>query len=348
MNLTMPPASSSPDQCLRQPEGAVSGAANAHLPRLLCLHGGGTTAAIFRRQCRSLVRSFAPQFRLVFADAPYLTDAPGTDAAALVAVYPPARYGPFRCWLRRLPECVAQEALVGYDAPAAVWREADTEAVAAIERAMRKAMTADDEAGGRGEWVGLVGFSQGAKIAASVLFETQLRRDARVSSGETKHHFAGADWRFGILLAGRAPLVSLNELNSPLEGFELPTNSRAGLPPVPGDYARNQHRLRLPTVQVHGLADPGLRFHSALYADFTVPGTAELVEWDGDHRVAIRPKDVQYIVQATLRAATVSGQFAIAYLVFDNMVGAADRPLKRAGVHLDVQDGDICVSNDRD
>ncbi|KAL2125956.1 hypothetical protein VTI74DRAFT_2083 [Chaetomium olivicolor] len=312
----MPLASSSPRQYPSHP--TVVGATNAHLPRLLCLHGGGTTAAIFRRQCRSLVRAFAPHFRLVFADAPYLADAPGADATALAAVYPPARYGPFRCWLRRLPEHLAPQTLVGDDEPAVVG-DANAEAVAAIEWAMRKAMTADDEAGGQGEWVGLVGFSQGAKVAASVLFETQVRRDARASSGETKYHFAGADWRFGVLLAGRAPLVGLSELSFALEGFELPASYMCGLPPVAGDYAWNRHRLRLPTVQVHGLADPGLRFHRALYADFTAPGSAELVEWEGDHRVAIKPKDVQCIVQATLRAA------------------------KRAGVYLHTLRGDILM-----
>ncbi|KAL1846958.1 hypothetical protein VTK73DRAFT_173 [Phialemonium thermophilum] len=288
-------------QTLSPGEGAGDGG-DAHLPRLLCLHGGGTTARIFRRQCRSLVRAFSPYFRLVFADAPYLAPDPGPDAAALAAVYPPARYGPFRRWLRSSP---SEHPICDADG-----NECE-EGAAAIERAMLSAMAADDAAGGRGEWVGLLGFSQGAKVAASVLFETQGRlRGTRPQVGP----FAGVDWRFGVLLAGRGPLVALGQDTFSLAGFERPGGSAAGRtppppPPVVGERRawNSEHRIWLPTVHVHGLGDPGLAFHRALHADGTQAGSAELVEWDGDHRVAIQTKDVQRIVQAVLRAAQRAG-----------------------------------------
>ncbi|THY60769.1 hypothetical protein D6C98_02226 [Aureobasidium pullulans] len=67
------------------------------LPRILCLHGGGVTAEIFQLQARSLIKAL-PTFRLIFADGPfYCPPGPG-----IVPVY--EDYGPFRRWLRWLPE----------------------------------------------------------------------------------------------------------------------------------------------------------------------------------------------------------------------------------------------------
>ncbi|KXJ86440.1 hypothetical protein Micbo1qcDRAFT_168476, partial [Microdochium bolleyi] len=93
-------------------------------PRILCLHGGGTNARIFRAQCRALSRSLAPHFRLVYADAPFLSDDPGPD---VLSVY--AGCGPFKRWLRWKPEQPAPSS--------------DEEAVAAIDDALGDAMAAD-------------------------------------------------------------------------------------------------------------------------------------------------------------------------------------------------------------
>lgn len=42
-----------------------------HLPRILCLHGGGTNAKIFHAQCRVLRAELKGIFRLCFAEAPF-------------------------------------------------------------------------------------------------------------------------------------------------------------------------------------------------------------------------------------------------------------------------------------
>ena len=159
------------------------------LPRILCLHGGGVNAAIFKAQSRSLIRHLQHSFRLVWADGPFFCD-PHSD---IIGVY--SDYAPFRRWLRWLPEhpeidedtCIEE---IGY--------------------AMRTAMEDDDREGGTGEWVGLMGFSQGAKLSASLLLEqqareTQARKEGtKIATGLTG--IPGIRWRFGILLAGRAPL----------------------------------------------------------------------------------------------------------------------------------------------
>lgn len=194
-------------------------------PRILCLHGGGVSAAIFRAQARALIRHL-PGFRLVFADGPHVSE-PGPG---ILPVY--EKWGPFRRWLR--------------------WRlhhpELDDQTAAdAIVSSLERCKAADASTG---PWVALLGFSQGAKMAVSLLYDQQIRaeRDGRADTA----------YRFAVLLAGRGPLLSFcrhslspalmtpgqlssthhDELEHPL--FESP------------------HVLRLPTVHVHGLRDGGL------------------------------------------------------------------------------------------
>jgi hypothetical protein len=197
------------------------------LPRLLCLHGGGVNAAIFEAQSRSLIRHLRHSFRLVWADAPFYCDA----HADVVDVY--ASYAPFRRWLRWLPEHA----------------EIDSEScIEEIGYAIRTAMEDDDRAGGTGEWVGLMGFSQGAKMTASLLLEQQAREEkARRDGGAVETGLigvAGINWRFGVLLAGRAPMSNhLDERGSgqscgPFGGVSVLQKGGSGSYAAEADAAR--------------------------------------------------------------------------------------------------------------
>ncbi|RYP17467.1 hypothetical protein DL765_004513 [Monosporascus sp. GIB2] len=248
------------------------------LPRILCLHGGGTNSRIFRTQCRTLARALSPHFRLVYAEAPFDSTA-GPD---VLSVY--ADHGPFKRWLRWLPEHPPLD---------------DREAVAAIDAALTAAKDADDAAGGAGPWVGLLGFSQGAKLAASLLFRQQVREEKLLG--------AGSRWRFAVLMAGRSPLVALDPdvfTSSLLSGA-----GEVGLrgPPDLMDIAAGRHVLRLPTVHVHGRNDPGLHLHRELMEDYCDPASVRLVEWDGAHRVPLKATDVQPVVDQILEVAKETG-----------------------------------------
>ena len=245
--------------------------ATLHLPRLLCLHGGGTNALIFRMQCRVLEKRLRHSFRLVYAQAPFVGVEPGPD---VTSVY--KDHGPFRSWLRdhRMP---------------GVWTSGDV--AAGIDAALALAMAADDAAGATGDWVGLLGFSQGAKVAVSVLYRQQ--------------RCGGSDFRFAILFAGRGPLVWLApELPLPLglvdaaTLFTLPAPTPSWLL-----YGSDEHILRLPTIHVHGLKDPGLDRHRELLQDYCSPPQATLLEWEGDHRIPIKTRDVDMVVQQIIRTA---------------------------------------------
>jgi predicted esterase len=260
------------------------------LPRILCLHGGGVNAAIFEAQARCLIRHLQHSFRLVWADAPFFCD-PHSD---IIGVY--SDYAPFRRWLRWLPS----------------HPEVDEETcIEEIGYAMRTTMEDDDRAGGTGEWVGLMGFSQGAKLSASLLLEQQARENeakkrgpaAPITPGPTG--LPGIHWRFGILLAGRAPLSNLNPRLLSSQALGSAGNISEGF-----EFCKEvdeQATLRVPTLHVHGLADPGLHLHRKLLDEYCAEGTASLVEWDGAHRIPIKSMDVDRVVAAIYDLAQRTG-----------------------------------------
>lgn len=250
-----------------------------HLPRILCLHGGGSNARIFQAQCRALKAELSHHFRFVFADAPFPSE-PGPD---VTSVY--RNFGPYRRWLRSDPHQPYVQA---------------REAIKEIDDALSLAMNESDCQGATGEWVGVFGFSQGAKMAASLLLRQQ------VCSAKLGSHFAPSNFRFAVLMAGRAPLVSLDHylLSDPA----LLDASQLTLEQVPGFATKCQedHILRLPTIHVHGLNDPDLHLHRAFLNDYCSE-EARLVEWDGQHRVPIKTKDVRPVVDVILDVAQATG-----------------------------------------
>lgn len=261
-----------------------------HLPRVLCLHGGGVTGEIFRLQARALVFHLSSSFRLVFADAPFFCDAgPG-----IIPVY--AGMGPYRRWLRWLPHHQVVDA--------------DT-AVEEIRYQIESAMEEDDRQGATGEWVGFMGFSQGAKVSASLLFESQRRRDLR-SRGQLVRGYEGdnvetklwsQDWSFAVLMAGRSPLVAFSP-DSESFPFQTARDADSGQDRGP---VQDEALLKLPTLHVHGLKDVGIHLHRQLLNQYCSKDSAELMEWDGDHRVPLKTSDVEVFVDKMLSVARKAG-----------------------------------------
>lgn len=260
------------------------------LPRILCLHGGGVNAAIFEAQSRSLIRHLETSFHLVWADAPFFCD-PHPD---IIEVYGP--YAPFRRWLRALPE------------------HAEIDAKTCVEEigyALRTAMENDSQKGATGEWVGLMGFSQGSKVCASILLEQQAREAQAERCGELAvavgfTSIPNLHWRFGILLAGSAPLINLNPeiLTSPaLIGAGDVLSEKFWV----GRKMDKEAVVRIPTLHVHGLADAGLHLHRKLLYEYCSEESTRLVEWEGTHRVPLKSSDVVRVVRAIYDTAEKTG-----------------------------------------
>lgn len=262
----MPPSTTPPDPTL-------------HLPRLLCLHGGGVTGEAFRLQSRALIARLKSTFRLVFADGPFLCD-PGPG---LLPVY--ADFAPFRRWLRWLPE----------------HKEIDAEsAVEEVWYQIRLAMETDDAEGADGEWVGLMGFSQGAKVSASFLYDQQVKEAAKKGS-------SGTSWKFAVLLAGRAPLVSLSEVTAGNKALVDAAEISEGFETVNPEMWDGWKKLEIPTLHVHGTEDPGLHLHRRLLNQYCEPSTTTVVEWPGNHRVPIKKTDLDPIIEAIIDIAKKTG-----------------------------------------
>ena len=244
------------------------------LPRILCLHGGGVNAEVFEMQMRAIIASQKPYFRFIFADAPFLCD-PGPG---IVPVY--EKYGPFRRWFRWQADHPTID---------------DDSAIEEIKYSINSAMERDR---GSGPFVAVLGFSQGAKLAASLLYEQQLQKASAQRSGEPETEF-----RFGVLLAGRAPLISLSELSA---GLGLGSASD-----IPGDTEfkalDEDRRLKIPTVHVHGSRDPGVELHRRLLKNYCDPPSASLVKWNGGHRVPVQTTDVVAVTSQIMTVAKLTG-----------------------------------------
>ncbi|KAF2023434.1 citrinin biosynthesis oxidoreductase CtnB [Setomelanomma holmii] len=258
-------------------------------PRILCLHGGGVNAEVFRLQARALIAGLSHTFRLVFANGPFLCD----PSPEILPVY--ADSGPYRRWLRWLPQDPIIDANLAINE---IWFQ------------VRAAMDEDTAQGADGPWVGLLGFSQGAKLSASLLFDQQVRVEA-ARRGDTKALMERATtWKFGVLLAGSAPLVSLSDYSTGRKCFVNAAEKSESFDNAPrGDETEGEtqgYTLRIPTVHVHGVEDSGIHLHRRLLNKMD-KNTVTLVEWDGNHRVPVKTVDVERIVEATMSVARKTG-----------------------------------------
>ncbi|EXJ89645.1 hypothetical protein A1O3_02712 [Capronia epimyces CBS 606.96] len=279
-----------------------------HLPRLLCFHGGGTNSNIFRTQCRAISKALATSFRFCFVEAPYRSH-PGPDVARVFK-----DMGPFKAWLRWKNDEPDPDTDADHQhhsqhpqhLPPCPEADADADAVRRIHDSIQAAMDQDNERGGTGEWVGLLGFSQGAKICASILFTQQHCAEVLGTRNQTHGHGPSPDlprFRFAVLLAGRAPLVWLDATSDVTMAtgvvgaatLSTALNNGISLPPIP-----LADRLRTPTLHVHGLRDPGLSLHQEFLYRCCDPATTQLLEWDGAHQVPIKSVHVRALVQEIL------------------------------------------------
>lgn len=249
---------------------------NLSLPRILCLHGGGVNGQVFRLQCRTLIAQLASTFRLVFMDAPY----PSSPHKDIVAVY--GEFAPFYRWLPWTSE------------------EPDLPPGAGAEDVMNACLIAMERDPGSGPWAGVLGFSQGAKIAASLLW-AQQRAEVLLGRGQARTTF-----QFGVLMAGSAPILHLDlRLGQPrhIADAAMFSTDFEDYPAAP----YGGHVLTVPTLHVHGLRDAGIERHRLLLGLYCKPGVTRLVEWDAGHRLPVKTVDVEVVVRELLDMARKAG-----------------------------------------
>ena len=183
----------------------------ANLPRILCLHGGGTSGIIFKIQLRRLVLALRQYFTFVFVTAP-LESGPGPGVVPAFT-----DCGPYYRWIT--PEGQEKEPLQ-----------------LEVREILKDAMKKDG-----GEFVGVLGFSQGAMMAAGLLIDQE--------EGDNE---GMPEWKFGVMLCGGHPPSSLSASRKHDAGLDLDVKKDEY-----GEIRRPDlgEMIRVPSVHMRGLQD---------------------------------------------------------------------------------------------
>ncbi|KAI9369565.1 serine hydrolase FSH [Aspergillus egyptiacus] len=222
------------------------------LPRIACFHGGGSNASIYEIQCGFLSSLLSDTFQLEFFDAPFTRSAgPGVLPAF-------AGYGPYKSWFD-------PEASIDQDHDRRDGSGYDVAGRDGVERVWRLMQ----ERSGAGEWVGVMGFSQGTRMAGGLLLDQQRREKWACNGvdsngdGEAKVKAAGRPkLKFGVLcMGGGAPMES--EVR-----FKLKEPDNV---------------IRIPTLHMHGLKDEYLQYGREQMAKYYDPATTTLYEINYHH-----------------------------------------------------------------
>lgn len=166
------------------------------LPRILCFHGGGSSGSIFRIQARKIEQTLRHHFRFVFINGPFKSVAgPG-----ILPIFEGS--GPYHRW-----HCDVSAASV-FDI---------TEAEIAAERRtvceyLYRLLRIEDGA----PFVGVMGFSQGTRVATGLLLEQQLQaqqqqQQQRQWQKNHKDDLRPPPLRFAVLLGGTYPPLPLTD-----------------------------------------------------------------------------------------------------------------------------------------
>ena len=216
------------------------------LPCLLCIHGGGTSASIFKIQTTRLQRALSGHFRFVFVDGPFECEAgPGVlpffDGM-----------GPYRRWINE----------EGFDEDK-------------VRPLLRKRMAEDG-----GQFVGVLGFSQGARLALGLLHEKQEMEPE-----------AFYELRFGVFICGTYPPLGLSSSLfevAPIAQFESHSWDE-----------KHENILSIPSIHVIGDNDP-YRHKSRLLAQCSEPSSASIMRFRMGHHLPVLPADTQRLADGIL------------------------------------------------
>ena len=213
------------------------------LPDILCLHGSGVNATVFKFQTQVFRNLLSKTFDFVFLDAPF-------ERAAGDGVLPFFDgCEPFFRWKSKSDDNIFTH------------EEVEPEVKKLIEKTLKMG---DD-------WVGILGFSQGGRLAAGLLAE-QERREEETGEGE------GEGFKFGVFLM--TPNPPMTELVYEDSGIE---------------------KIRVPSVNIVGKQDKWYELSKTMHAEYFEDESAKLVEFDIGHRLPNEPKDVLSIVREILR-----------------------------------------------
>jgi Serine hydrolase (FSH1) len=221
----------------------TSDSSNFHLPAILCLHGGGSNSTVFKIQTRRLYWRLGSRFRFVFAQA-LIESEPGWGMLPTFA-----SLAPFHRWVSRRfkPDEGGDE-------------YTPVEEVGVLDSLVLRLM---EENGGRDSFVGVMGFSQGARLAAGMVLRQQMEI----------RQFGSSQWafKFAIVIGGPNPPIVLTPEE---QGWEL-------------DYTLLRH---VATVHAWGRDDPVRHSAKQLAAVCDSPNTF-IMDFEGGHHLPLTDRE---------------------------------------------------------
>lgn len=221
------------------------GSSDLDKPAILCLHGGGSSAMIFSVQAARVQRCLREHFTFVFVDAPL-------ECPAGPGILPTFEgCHPFFTWIT--PNVVPERALE------------------ATEIKLKQVMLEQRSKTGQ-PFVGVMGFSQGARVATRLLQQQQQRR-----SHSGWNSTQDTELQFAILMNGSY-----------------------------GPGVEDQPALSVTSVHVLGKQDPYYQNGRKLLSNCYEEKDSTLLEFDVDHRLPLTLEDTEYLSSQILRAHFVS------------------------------------------
>lgn len=237
------------------------------MPLIACFHGGGSNSQVYKSQCAQLEHLLAPDFRLVYFDAPF-------ERPAGPGVLPAFRNcGPFKSWFTHDETGNELSDGSGFDR---IGRDGVERVLDLMERQ-----------GDAADWVGAMGFSQGTRVVGGLL-RNQQRRGILGEPGRIK-------LAFGVFCMGGGPPMEAESghcrfLHSGLQPLDQLTR-------IDIDEQIRNEPIILPTLHVHGLRDPFL--HMGIQQTETYFGmqTRRVLEVDYHHAMPWVRSEVQQLAE---------------------------------------------------
>lgn len=248
------------------------------LPRIACFHGGGSNSTIFEIQCSFLSNLLSSSLILEFFDGPFLRSAgPGVLPAF-------EECAPFKSWFEPLSLPGAPPNATnpdkndgsGYDGAG---RDGIERVLGLMEERGREKGFGDEC------WVGVMGFSQGTRVAGGILLDQQRREKLKRENAALARRAVGDGIRvnFGVLCNGGGVPMDSEVGFSTLPPLFFSLCFKAGSVLTGLELDNPDTVIRIPTLHVHGYKDEFLQYSRDQLATFYDRDTAELYEINYHH-----------------------------------------------------------------
>jgi predicted esterase len=245
----------------------------APLPRILCLHGAGSSGSIFWVQTRKIRQALKNEFDFVFLDAPF----PSAAGPGMFPVYHES--GPFFRW-----HC---------DRSSADYFDITEAEVKQEQEAVRQLLLSRlHDNGGNSDvasFVGIMAFSQGARVATGLLLHLLEAEGLRLLP----------KLQFAVICCGTYPPLIVHDAPSPEK--ELGQKELVG-----GEKritATDGKKVTIASLHLHGSRDPWRPESERLQEECFDKSTSTVITFSGSHQIPAQDGDVAEVVQAMRQLA---------------------------------------------